>query len=64
MISVIVGAVANIILDPILIYGLDMGGSGVALATVISQALSCVWIISFLLGKKSILCLILSATEP
>ena len=55
MISVIVGAVANIILDPILIYGLDMGVSGAALATVISQALSCIWIISFLCGKKSML---------
>ena len=49
MISILVGAVANIILDPILIYGLDMGVRGAALATIISQALSCVWIISFLL---------------
>ena len=55
MISVVVGAVANIILDPILIYGCDMGVKGAALATIISQALSCAWVISFLLGKKSIL---------
>jgi len=55
MISILVGAVANIILDPILIYGLDMGVRGAALATIISQALSCVWIISFLSGKRSIL---------
>lgn len=55
MVSVIVGAVSNIILDPIFIYGLDMGVSGAALATVISQALSCVWVISFLCGKKTIL---------
>ena len=55
MISVLVGAVANIILDPILIYGFDMGVRGAALATVISQALSCAWIICFLCGKRSIL---------
>ena len=55
MVSVIVGAVANIILDPVFIYGLDMGVSGAALATIISQALSCVWVISFLCGKRTIL---------
>lgn len=55
MISVIVGAVTNIILDPIFIYGLDMGVRGAALATIISQALSCAWVITFLCGKKSIL---------
>ena len=55
MISVIVGAVSNIILDPILIYGLEMGVRGAALATIISQALSCFWIITFLCGKRSIL---------
>lgn len=55
MISVVVGAVANIILDPIFIYGLGMGVKGAALATVISQALSCVWVIAFLSSKKSIL---------
>ena len=55
MLSVVVGAGANIILDPIFIYGLGMGVRGAALATVISQALSCVWVLSFLCGKKSIL---------
>ncbi len=55
MLSVIVGAVANIILDPIFIYGLDMGVRGAALATVISQSLSCVWVVAFLCSKKSIL---------
>lgn len=55
MISVIVGAVANIILDPILIYGLDMGVRGAALATILSQALSCVWVVVFLCSKRSIL---------
>ncbi|MBQ4112427.1 MAG: MATE family efflux transporter [Clostridia bacterium] len=55
MISVMVGAVTNIILDPILIFGLDMGVRGAALATILSQALSCVWVIAFLCGKRSIL---------
>ena len=55
MLSVIVGAVSNIILDPIFIYGFGMGVKGAALATIISQALSCVWVISFLCSKKSIL---------
>jgi len=55
MISVIVGAVTNIILDPVFIYGLDMGVRGAALATVISQALSCVWVLAFLCCKRSIL---------
>lgn len=55
MISVIVGAVSNIILDPIFIYGLNMGVQGAALATILSQAFSCVWIITFLCGKKTIL---------
>ena len=55
MISVIVGAVSNIILDPIFIYGLDMGVRGAALATILSQALSCVWVVSFLCGKRTLL---------
>lgn len=55
MMSVAVGAASNIILDPILIYGFDMGVRGAALATVISQALSCAWVLSFLFGKRSIL---------
>lgn len=55
MLSVIVGAVANIILDPIFIYGFGMGVSGAAWATIISQALSCAWVISFLCSKGSLL---------
>ena len=55
MVSVIVGAVSNIILDPIFIYGFGMGVKGAALATIISQALSCVWVIGFLCSEKSIL---------
>ncbi len=53
MISVILGAAVNIILDPIFIFLFDMGVSGAAAATVISQAASAVWIMSFLLGKKA-----------
>lgn len=55
MVSVIIGALANIILDPIFIYGLGMGVRGAALATIISQALSCVWVVMFLCGKKTLL---------
>ena len=55
MFTVIIGAAANIILDPVFIFGLDMGVKGAALATVVSQAISCVWVISFLSGKKSVL---------
>ena len=53
MVSVIIGAVCNIVLDPIFIFGFDMGVKGAALATIISQMLSCIWIISFLCGKKT-----------
>ena len=55
MLTVLIGAVANIALDPLFIYGLGMGVSGAALATVISQGLSCVWVICFLRGKKTLL---------
>ncbi|MBE6665288.1 MAG: MATE family efflux transporter [Ruminococcaceae bacterium] len=55
MFSVIIGAVANIILDPIFIYGMNLGVKGAALATVFSQSLSCVWILFFLFGKKTLL---------
>lgn len=53
MISVLIGAVTNIILDPILIFGFGMGVKGAALATIISQALSCIWVLFFLFGKKT-----------
>lgn len=55
MCSVLIGAVANIILDPIFIYALDMGVKGAALATILSQAASCVWVVLFLCGKKTLL---------
>lgn len=53
MMSVLIGAVANIILDPIFIFGFRMGVGGAALATILSQALSCVWVLAFLFGKKT-----------
>lgn len=53
MISVLIGAITNIILDPILIYGFNMGVQGAATATIISQAFSAIWVVSFLCSKKS-----------
>ena len=52
MLSVIIGAVCNIILDPIFIFALDMGVAGAALATVLSQTVSAIWVVRFLFGKK------------
>ena len=60
MITVAVGAVVNIVLDPIFIFGLDMGVRGAALATVISQGCSAVWVLRFLTGRRAILKLRLS----
>ncbi len=53
--TVLVGAVSNIILDPIFIFGFNMGVKGAALATIISQALSCGWVLLFITGKKTYL---------
>ena len=58
--TVIIGAVTNIVLDPIFIFAFNMGVGGAALATVISQGVSCVWVVLFLMSKKSILRLSLS----
>ena len=55
MFSVLIGAVLNIILDPVFIFGFDMGVKGAALATVISQAVSAVWVVRFLLSKQSVI---------
>lgn len=55
MLTVLIGAISNIILDPILMFGLKMGVEGAALATVISQAISALWVLRFLFGKKTIL---------
>lgn len=53
MLTVLIGCIANIILDPVFIYGLDMGVRGAAVATVISQGMSAVWVIAFLCSGKS-----------
>lgn len=55
MMTVIIGALSNIILDPIFIFGCKMGVKGAALATIISQAASCIWVLMFLFGKKTYL---------
>ena len=55
MLTTVIGAVINIILDPILIFGLGLGVRGAAIATVLSQAVGAVWILRFLTGKKTIL---------
>ena len=51
--TVTLGAISNIILDPIFIFGLHMGVTGAAVATIISQMFSAVWVIKFLTGKKA-----------
>ncbi|MCD7838074.1 MAG: MATE family efflux transporter [Clostridiales bacterium] len=55
MLTTVIGAVINIILDPILIFGLGLGVRGAAIATVFSQAVSAVWILRFLTGKTTVL---------
>lgn len=55
MLSVMIGAIINIALDPVFIFGFDMGVKGAAVATVIAQTVSAVWIMAFLLGNKTIL---------
>lgn len=64
MLTVLLGAIANIILDPVFIFILDMGVRGAALATVISQGLSAAWTVGFLTGKKTILKLRRSCMKP
>ena len=55
MMTTLLGAVINIVLDPIFIFLLDMGVQGAALATVISQIISAIWVLGFLSGKRAIL---------
>lgn len=55
MLTVLLGAVMNLILDPVLIYGFDMGVRGAAIATVISQGASAVWVLKFLTGKRAVI---------
>ena len=61
MMTVLLGAIANIILDPVFIFVFGMGVQGAALATILSQLLSAIWIVTFLTGKKTILRLKVSA---
>ncbi len=55
MMTVLIGAVCNIVLDPLFIFVFGMGVRGAAVATVISQTVSAVWVIAFLLGKKNLI---------
>lgn len=55
MLTVVIGAISNIILDPIFIFVLNLGVRGAAVATIVSQAISCTWVVLFLCGKRSIL---------
>ena len=54
MLTVLLGAVMNIILDPVLIFGFDMGVRGAAIATVISQGASALWVFTFLTGRRAL----------
>lgn len=60
MLTVSIGAVLNLILDPLFIFVLHMGVRGAALATIISQGISAIWVLHFLTGKKAILTLSLA----
>ena len=64
MLTVMLGAVVNLVLDPILIYGLNMGVKGAALATILAQACSAAWVLCFLTGKSSLLPLRPSHMRP
>jgi len=55
MLSVLIGAVCNIVLDPLFIFAFHMGVAGAAWATILSQAVSCTWVLAFLFGKKTLL---------
>ena len=54
MFTILIGAVINIILDPIFIFGIGLGISGAAIATIISQLVSVIWVMAFLCGRKSL----------
>ena len=55
MLTTVLGAALNLMLDPLFIFAFNMGVSGAALATVISQVISCLWVLRFLTGKKALL---------
>lgn len=54
MLTVLIGAVINIALDPLFIFGFGMGVKGAALATILAQAVSAVWVVRFLVGKRPV----------
>ena len=64
MLTIILGAVLNVILDPIFIFVLDMGVRGAATATIISQTVSCLWVLRFLTGQTALLRLKLPLMRP
>lgn len=64
MCTTLIGAVLNLILDPVFIFALDLGIEGAAIATVISQAVSALWTFRFMTGKKTILRIRLSSMKP
>ncbi|MBP3361518.1 MAG: MATE family efflux transporter [Clostridia bacterium] len=64
MVSVVIGAVINIVLDPIFIFIFDMGVAGAALATIISQLVSALWVVCFLTSKKAVLRIKLKNLTP
>ena len=53
MMTIFIGAVTNIILDPVFIFGLNLGVKGAAIATVVSEIISAVFVLLFLTGKKT-----------
>lgn len=64
MMSVVIGAVINIVLDPVFIFVFDMGVAGAAVATVISQLVSAAWVVGFLMSKKALLKIRLKNLKP
>jgi len=64
MLTIVLGAVLNVILDPVFIFAFDMGVRGAALATILSQCVSCLWVLRFLTGKRAILRLKFSQMRP
>uniref|UniRef100_UPI0040571191 MATE family efflux transporter n=1 Tax=Agathobacter sp. TaxID=2021311 RepID=UPI0040571191 len=64
MLTTVIGAVLNIVLDPIFLFVFDMGVAGAALATVLSQMVSAIWVLRFLTGKKALIRLKHSAMKP
>ena len=64
MLTVSIGAILNLILDPLFIFVLGMGIRGAALATVLSQFVSAIWVLSFLTGKKAIITLKFQYLKP